>query len=262
MIQNIDIQQLIRIAKAAGEVILKIYELPDFQVQTKEDDSPVTIADKLANDLIVAEILKLYPQIPIISEEGADISYQERKNWEYFWLIDPLDGTKEFIKKNGEFTVNIALVHKNKPVLGVIYVPVQKLTYFAKTDLGAFKQFDNQEITKISVSNKNISEPLIAISSRSHRSEKDELFLQKNNIKLHSNCAGAIKYGWIAEGRVDVYFRSRPCMEWDSAAGQAIVEIAGGTMLDANGNVFSYNKESLLNGNFLCYGCQKLLILP
>jgi len=143
MLNHIDIQDIVNIAKEAGNAIMQVYE-QDFEVEYKQDDSPLTLADKTANDIIENGLNKLSVSLPILSEEGKEIPYEERKGWEYFWLVDPLDGTKEFVKKNGEFTVNIALIHKDTPVLGVVYAPALNMCYWAKKDEGAFK--DGQKL--------------------------------------------------------------------------------------------------------------------
>jgi 3'(2'), 5'-bisphosphate nucleotidase len=246
---NIDIQKIIAIAQKAGEKILEIYNSGDFGIESKKDESPLTLADKAANDIIVNELLKAYPTVPIISEEGKNIEYADRKNYEYFWLVDPLDGTKEFINKNGDFTVNIALIHNNSPILGVIYVPVHQITYHGTWLLGAYKIEKNEQI-KILVNNKK--EDLIAVGSRSHSSKEDEEFLSKYSVSGFTSRGSSLKFCMVAEGSADIYHRSGPTMEWDTAAGHAIVLAAGGNVIG-----LVYNKENLLNSSFTCFGFVK-----
>jgi 3'(2'), 5'-bisphosphate nucleotidase len=255
MKNDIEINQIITLAKKAGEAILQIYHDKDFSkvVDFKSDDSPLTLADKAAHQVIENGLESLYPHIPIISEEGRKISYEERKNWEYFWLVDPLDGTKEFIKRNGEFTVNIALIHNGSPVLGVVYTPVTQTTYFGESGKGAFKQNQNGSPTSIKVNNK--TEQLIAVQSKSHASEEENALLKSFGVKDSISVGSSLKFCMVAEGKADIYYRHGPTMEWDTAAGQAVVEAAGGKVLkNTSEEAFTYNKESLLNGSFLCLG--------
>lgn len=242
--------QLLEIAKKAaliaGEEIIKIYESGDFSIESKSDNSPLTRADKNAHLAIVAQLEKT--GLPILSEEGTSIHYEERKSWGKFWMIDPLDGTKEFIKQNGEFTVNIALIDSNRSTLGVVYTPVTKELFWASLGNGAFK-----DGTQIFVSRKNISDAgLKVVASRSHMNEETEAFMSTlNNPKIVSK-GSSLKLLMIAEGNADLYPRYAPTMEWDTAAAQIIVEEAGGVVLikDETENV-CYNKENLLNPHFL-----------
>jgi 3'(2'), 5'-bisphosphate nucleotidase len=243
---NIDIKIIAEIAVLAGKKILEVYDSADFGIEAKKDNSPVTIADKLANDIIIAKLQETYPQIPIISEESENANYETRKNFEYFWLVDPLDGTKEFISKNGDFTVNIALIYKGSPILGVIYVPVHDTTYMGTAILGTYVTRNN-ETKKITVRNKN--KGLIAVGSRSHSSEADQKVLAQYDIADFMSRGSSLKFCMVAEGLADIYYRGGPTMEWDTAAGHAIVLAAGG-MVEG----LSYNKENLLNSSFLCKG--------
>jgi 3'(2'), 5'-bisphosphate nucleotidase len=240
-----------KIAIKAGEEILKIYLNEDLfnVVDYKSDDSPLTLADKESNDVIEAELIKHYPHIPILSEEGADIPFEERKNWKTFWLVDPLDGTKEFIKRNGEFTVNIALIENNKPILGVIYTPVTGELYFASKEKGAFKSVDGNTKT---LKTNDRTKQLTAVGSRSHASVEDDKVLSKYDVVEKVSIGSSLKFCLLAESKADIYYRHGPTMEWDTAAGQAIVECSGGMVLDNEGKSFTYNKESLRNGSFLC----------
>ncbi len=251
---KIDIQAVCSIAIQAGKKLLEFYKKNDLQVQYKEDNSPVSTADYAANKIIVEEIEKLAYSFPILSEEGADIPYEVRKNWETFWLIDPLDGTKEFIKGNDNFTVNIGLVYQRFPIAGVIYLPVIDTLYFAD-EHGAFKQVANKELIRLQLPQEPDYQNLRAVKSSSsvYRPEEYEV-LKKLNVKQIMPIGSAIKYCMIAEGSADIYYRQSPNMEWDSAAGQAIIEISGGEVLGADKQRFAYNKPSLINEEFICYG--------
>ncbi|SFF44799.1 3'(2'),5'-bisphosphate nucleotidase [Thermoflexibacter ruber] len=251
---NINIQAICSIAVQAGKKLLEFYRKNDLQVQYKEDNSPVSAADYAANKIITGEIEKLAYSFPILSEEGADIPYEVRKDWETFWLIDPLDGTKEFIKGNDNFTVNIGLVYQSFPIAGVIYLPVNDVLYFADKN-GAFKQIASGELIRLQLPQEPDYQNLRAVksSSNAYRPEEYEV-LKKLNVKQITPIGSAVKYCMIAEGSADIYYRQSPNMEWDSAAGQAIIEISGGKVLDANKQRFAYNKPSLINGEFICYG--------
>ena len=261
-------------SKRAGEAILDVYK-SDFAVEQKDDKSPLTLADKKSNEIIENALEQTVTvnnsTVPILSEEGKEISYEERKKWEYFWLIDPLDGTKEFIKRNGEFTVNIALIHKHKPVLGIIYIPVKDVFYFAAVNIGTYK-LENGEILTDDLSiedlidksqklplNSNDKSSLTVIGSRSHTSEEFSEFVKQLNER-HRNVefissGSSLKLCLVAEGKADVYPRFGPTMEWDTAAGQAIVEQAKGTVMDTQTNEpLNYNKNNLLNPFFIVSG--------
>lgn len=253
-------------ALRAGNQILSIYNDPesDFEVERKADNSPLTIADRKAHSVIVEE-LKSTPY-PILSEEGKHLPYAERKDWKKLWIVDPLDGTKEFIKRNGEFTVNIALVAASIPVLGVIYLPVKKELYFAVENEGAYK------ISNISDRNGKKWEDLVAsaqplpvkddrnafviVASRSHLTPETEEYIhqmkaQHVRVELIS-CGSSIKICRVAEGKADVYPRFAPTMEWDTAAGHAIARAAGMEIYQVDKNMpLQYNKEDLLNPWFI-----------
>lgn len=245
----------------AGNEILTIYGKDDFQVELKEDESPLTIADLKSNEVITNALNDL--DIPILSEEGKEIAFEERKSWDKYWLIDPLDGTKEFIKRNGEFTVNIALISNNKPLLGVIYAPVLKTLYFASEGIGSYKIETNSTFTEIDILIKNaIQLPSIentdykVVASRSHLSQETEDFinkLKKQNSDLESISKGSsLKLCLVAEGVADVYPRFAPTMEWDIAAGHAIVAHSGGIVKQFPSNkAIEYNKEELVNPWFI-----------
>lgn len=255
MIDKIDINEVATIAIEAGKAILGVYNDADFSsvVDYKSDDSPLTLADKEAHKVIAKGLGEKFPSIPLISEEGKNIAYEERKGWEYYWLVDPLDGTKEFIKRNGEFTVNIALIHNGKPVLGVVYTPVTETLYWGIKDKGAYKQVANGEKTEIKVNNKKTN--LIAVQSKSHATEEEGKLLASYGVDGSISVGSSLKFCMVAEGKADIYYRHGPTMEWDTAAGHAVVEAAGGKVFKETSNEpFTYNKENLLNSSFLCLG--------
>ena len=255
MLKNIDIQKINSIAKKAGNKIMKIY-YQDFDVDYKKDNSPLTKADIKSNEIITESLKDLYPEIPILSEENKEIPNNIRKNWEYFWLIDPLDGTKEFIKKNGEFTVNIALIYKNIPILGVVYAPALNLLYYAQKDRGAYKQEENKYLQKLPIYNHSNNDILKIIVSKSHYNQETREFV--NNLKKQYkniefiNIGSSLKFCLIAEGKADIYPRIAPTMEWDTAAGQAVVEESKGRITKyKTKESMRYNKQNLLNPYFI-----------
>jgi 3'(2'), 5'-bisphosphate nucleotidase len=249
---GVDIRTICQIAQEAGQKILEIYGQDNFQIESKEDNSPLTIADKVSHNLIKKRLSALYPKIPILSEEGRDISFDERRAWNRFWLVDPLDGTKEFIKRNGEFTVNIALIQNNHPVLGVIYAPVLQTLYWGAAGKGALKQNDGQETEFISVST-SLNDSIIGVGSRSHASEEEVIYAKRVGSDEKKSIGSSLKFCLVAEGSAHYYYRHGPTMEWDTAAGQAIVEAAGGIVTG-----LSYNKKNLLNGSFLVRSTEQL----
>lgn len=248
----VDIKEILRIAREAGDRIMDIYENEDFEktIDFKADDSPLTVADKAANEVIVTQLRALYPEIPVMSEEEALIPYQTRKPWSQFWCVDPLDGTKEFIKKNGQFTVNIALMVDGYPTLGVVYAPVLDKMYFSN---GNKTQLTEGENTRQLMVNRKVDNR-VAVQSASHASEEENVLLDSYGVTDAISIGSSLKFCMIAEGKADIYYRHGPTMEWDTAAGQAVLEGAGGTVSTINKERFSYNKENLLNGSFLCLG--------
>ena len=252
-----NILELLNIAIDSGKEILKIYDTK-FIVNSKEDKSPITQADINSNHLIVSRLKMLDPSIPILSEEGI-ISWEKRKTWNKFWLVDPLDGTKEFINKNGEFTVNIALIKNSEPILGVIYSPFLSELYFAQKNQGAYKINCSQTIkslensVKILSNNKKKSDEIIIIGSRSHSNKKFNEWINKNykNYQI-LNKGSSLKFCEIANGNADLYPRFGPTSEWDIAAGHIILEEAGGFLKTFENKSIKYNsKESLINPEFL-----------
>lgn len=246
-----DLRSNLEIAKnaahLASEKILEIYESDDFSVEIKGDNSPLTKADK-ASHQIITEILNP-TGLPVLSEEGKDIPFDERKEWEYFWMVDPIDGTKEFIKRNGEFTVNIALIHKNRPVLGVVLVPVSNDIFCAVKGQGATKNGQSIEISQ-----KNPLDPgPRVVASRSHLNDETKLFIEKLDGPEIVSKGSSLKLLMVAEGEAELYPRYAPTMEWDTAAAHIIVEEAGGLVNIADSQEpLVYNKENLLNPFFLC----------
>ena len=249
MLNNINVKDIENIAYTAGDIIMKIYK-KDFQIEYKDDQSPLTEADTKSNEIICEALEKLYPNIPILSEENKVIEYDERKEWEYYWCIDPIDGTKEFIKKNDEFTVNIALIHKNIPVLGVVYAPAIDKMYIAKKNEGAFL---NGERLPLNVNN-NKKEKLYVVASKSHLSGETQSFIDNLDSKeiVQVSKGSSLKLCMIADGSADIYPRLAPTMEWDTAAADAIVREAGKmTYQFESDEPVVYNKENLLNPWFV-----------
>jgi 3'(2'), 5'-bisphosphate nucleotidase len=240
------------IARSAGERILEIYN-SDFEVTAKSDASPLTAADLAAHRTIVTELQALTPAIPILSEESAAIDYAERRTWSRYWLVDPLDGTREFVKRNGEFTVNIALIDQHEPVLGVVLIPVQNRCYYAAEGVGAFCRDDAGPARAIRVT-LPCGDPIRVVGSRSHASTEQHQFVERLGAHELIAIGSSLKFCLIAEGRADVYPRFGPTSEWDTAAAQCIVEQAGGRVVTLNDERLLYNcKESLLNPHFLVY---------
>jgi 3'(2'), 5'-bisphosphate nucleotidase len=235
------VEPVAALAVQAGKAILEVYAT-DFDVQSKSDDSPLTQADLAANRRIVAGLLELTPDIPIISEESGLPEFDERRQWDCYWLIDPLDGTKEFVNRNGEFTVNIALIKSNRPVFGVVHVPVQDKTYVGCEGRGSELR-DGDQVTKIRVSESS-SVPVRIVGSRSHRGSSLDAFLEKLGESDIVPMGSSLKFCTVAEGNADVYPRLGPTSEWDTAAAQAVVEQAGGKVLELDGKPLSYNKKS------------------
>jgi len=259
--KNMDISQLIEELKStsikAGKVILEIYEDESkFQVSQKADESPLTIADQKANDVICRRLKEIAPEIPIISEENKQIPYTKRKNFQYAWLVDPLDGTKEFIKRNGEFTVNIALIRKGKIVLGMVYVPVSSELYWAIRGQGAYYQKENNDPLKLEAPAFSLTdEGLNVVCSRSHLNEDTMNFISKLNQPKKVSKGSSLKFLILAQGGAHVYPRLAPTMEWDTGAAQIILEEAGGSVINVDTDLpLDYNKENLRNPFFIAYG--------
>lgn len=251
---SIDLDSLlppvVSIAKQAGDVILDVYQRTSFEVIDKEDDSPVTEADIGAHNLIHEQLSQLDVHFPVLSEESLKISAEERRAWDTYWLVDPLDGTREFVKRNDEFSVNIALIHQGKSILGVIYAPVSEVTHYAAKDIGAFRRNDDGELQKIQVRDLP-KEPLI-FDSRSHKTQKMQQYLQNVPAYQLQSMGSSLKSCMVAEGSADLYIRFGPTCEWDTGAAQCILEEAGACIVDLDLNPLQYNqKDSLLNPEFM-----------
>ena len=261
MTDSLDLKSLcdscVEIAREAGRKILEVYDT-EFDIEHKDDKSPLTNADMASHHTIVEALSALTPEIPILSEESAKLPFEERSRWGIYWLVDPLDGTREFIKRNGEFTVNIALINNHKSVLGVIHVPVLDIDYFAHEGGGAFKSEQGGEPLPISVKTPEDNR-LVVAGSRSHGSEE----MQKYMANLAASYAdvdmlsmgSSLKFCLVAEGKADLYPRLGLTSEWDTAAAQCIVEQAGGYVTKTDMSALEYNtKDSLLNPFFFVFG--------
>jgi len=247
------LENLKAIAHDAGGAIMQIYG-SDFGVEFKEDRSPLTEADRASHDRIVTGLAALEPKLPILSEESAPDELGGRLGWDRYWLVDPLDGTKEFVKRNGEFTVNIALVENNRAVMGVVLAPAMGLEYSGALDLGAWRRAGDAPPEAISVTLRQIG-PVRVVCSRSHPSGALVAYLENLGSHELKPMGSSLKICLVADGEADVYPRLGPTSEWDTAAAQAILESAGGSMMDPAGQTLRYNtKDSLLNPYFLAFG--------
>jgi 3'(2'), 5'-bisphosphate nucleotidase len=253
VLANDQLKAVAAVARAAGAAIMEIYRR-DITVEMKGDDSPLTQADLASHEVINKRLLQHFPDIPILSEEGATIPFGERKQWQRFWLVDPLDGTKEFIKRNGEFTVNIALIEQGRPVVGVVFVPALDTMYAGAVGHGAWRQQGESDFVSISARKCSLSAPLVVVQSRSHPSPDVDQFLRNLTVQEAISVGSSLKFCVVAEGRADLYPRLGPTMEWDTAAGHAVVQSAGGIVADISGNELCYNKENLLNSFFIAAG--------
>ena len=258
------IDPVVALAIDAGQAILEVYS-SEFEVQSKDDNSPLTQADLASHHCIVAGLEALTPGMPIISEESGLPSFEERSSWEKYWLIDPLDGTKEFVNRNGEFTVNIALIDKQKPVFGVVYVPVQNKTYIGCEGYGAERRDSDGSISKIQVASTS-GDPVRIVGSRSHRGASLDAYLQNLGECDMIPMGSSLKFCVIAEGDADLYPRLGLTSEWDTAAAQAVVEQAGGSVVTLDGKAMKYNtKSDILNPFFFVIGAADrdwLALLP
>lgn len=252
--------EIIKISRAAGAAILKVYEEGDFSIEIKADDSPLTQADLAAHEIIVAGLNELASEIPVLSEESDAIDYETRAQWHRYFLVDPLDGTKEFINRNGEFTVNIALIDDGVPIMGVVYVPVKDILY-AASQVGEKLAYciENNERRTIKTRALHQNQPLTLVASRRHGGDALVSMVQQLERSFPAvdtmNMGSSLKLCLVAEGQADIYPRLAPTSEWDTAAAQAIVEAAGGLVLDVDFEPLRYNtKASLLNPHFLVFG--------
>jgi 3'(2'), 5'-bisphosphate nucleotidase len=254
---NEKMPQLVEIAVAAGNAILEVYNRDEIAVEKKGDNSPITEADLAAHHIIMKGLAELTPNIPVHSEESEGITWEMRRDWKTYWLVDPLDGTKEFIKRNGEFTVNIALMDQGRPVAGVVHVPVTSVTYFGGEGFGAFRR-EAGVAEKISA--RVPVEPIVMVASRSHGTDKlaaleSEIETQMGVVEL-ANMGSSLKLCLVAEGKADIYPRLAPTSEWDTAAAHALVTAAGGVVLTTELEPLRYNKEDILNPYFVVLGAE------
>lgn len=245
------IETAIEAAIEAGKGIISVYESGDFSIEAKSDDSPLTKADKLAHGIIVRHLADT--GLPVLSEEGKEIAYSERSKWKYFWMVDPLDGTKEFIKRNGEFTVNIALIHNGKAIAGVVYAPVLSWLYWSIPSHGAYKKVGNESPTRIHCNTYDASkEGINVVASRSHMSDETQVFIDQFKQPNLVSMGSSLKILLVADGSADVYPRFAPTMEWDTAAAHGVAMEAGAEIFEADGiTPLHYNKPNLLNPHFI-----------
>ncbi|MTB53884.1 3'(2'),5'-bisphosphate nucleotidase CysQ [Lewinella sp. W8] len=246
-----------QITREAGAAILEVYDTEDFGVEHKADDSPLTRADRAANTVIEAGLRALSFRAPIVSEEGRDVPYAERSQYTRFWLVDPLDGTKEFIKRNGEFTVNIALIESGRPVLGAVFVPVTGELYYAATNQGAWRlATPDATPEQLRAATFTLQDPhLRVVASRSHLNEATQAFMDKLDRPEIVSRGSSLKILELAKGEAHLYPRLAPTMEWDTGAAHAILLEAGGKMIsEETSRELPYNKENLLNHFFVAYG--------
>ncbi len=243
------------IARDAGEAIMEIYQ-KDFDIEFKEDESPVTTADIKSHKVICAGLEKLALDLPLLSEESAATPWDGRKQWKRYWLIDPLDGTKEFIKKNGEFTVNIALIENGVATLGVVYAPALKTTYMAAEGVGSFKEHEGKQ-SRLTLQRKPVKGLIRVVGSRSHSSPEFEDYIKRFETVEIVSKGSSLKFCLVAEGAADIYPRLGLTSEWDTGAGQAVAEIAGARVTQIDGSPLQYNtKEALLNPFFVVSALQ------
>ncbi len=256
--QTNKIQNIFSIAQEAGAAILDIYRSSDNDVDYKKDNSPLTLADKRSHEIITKRLNENYPHIPVLSEEAEDIPYETRKEWTQFWLVDPLDGTKEFIKRSGEFTINIALVEHRTPVLGLIHVPVKDATYYSHHGK-SYRTSGNDLNNSVPIQIRKVnSGKLTIVASRDHAGPKVKELLGKLPDADTISMGSSLKFCLVAEGAADLYYRDVPTMEWDTAAAQAVVEAAGGSVLTEEGFPLRYNKKSLRNPALVTTGDKDL----
>ena len=248
---------LLPIVADAGTAIMRIYA-DDFAVQRKEDDSPLTLADLESQRVLLAGLSRLTPGVPVLSEESAHAPWDERRHWRECWVVDPLDGTREFIKRNNEFTINVALVIDHQAVLGIIAAPALDLVYWGAAASGAFRERAGGPPAAIAVAARH--DPLLVVGSRSHSTPETAAYLAKLPRHTTTAIGSSLKFCLVAEGAADLYPRFGPTSEWDTAAGQAILEAAGGQVTRIDGHPLRYNcRESLLNGDFVAFSAAGVL---
>lgn len=247
-IQQLD--KLLAMVSKAGEAVMEVYESGDFNVEYKADTSPLTQADKASHQIIYDGLVSLTPSLPVLSEESKLVSYQVRKKWTRYWCVDPLDGTKEFVKRNGEFAINLSLIEENKPILGIIYAPVTKIFYYGMDHYGSWKKTISE--TPVLLENRDVPDKLVALGSRSHANSEEQKMLEQYHVHDFISIGSSLKFCMLAEGKAHIYYRMGPTMEWDTAAGHAIINNAQCELFQVNGGVFEYNKPNLINPGFIC----------
>jgi 3'(2'), 5'-bisphosphate nucleotidase len=244
----------------ASLAIMRIYD-GGFTVQHKDDNSPLTLADLESQRIILESLSLLTPDIPVLSEESAQASWDQRKSWKELWVVDPLDGTREFVKRNGEFTVNIALVVDHQPLLGIVAAPAQGLLYWGAAGVGAFSR--HRDAVQHSIHVSPPQNPIRVVGSRSHASPETAAYLARLEPHVMSGIGSSLKFCLVAEGKAELYARFGPTSEWDTAAGQALLEAAGGHVTRLDGHRLRYNcRESLINGDFLAFSHSSVLPPP
>ena len=250
MVTEESLSRLAGIARRAGALIMHLYDGSAVAAR-KGDGSPVTIADQAAHGSLVEDLAAWTPDIPIVSEEGDVPSFNLRERWKRFWLVDPLDGTKEFLSRNGEFTVNVALIEGREPVLGVVYAPALDLLYVAGRGLGAWKWEGAMPAVRLASVAPPPGSPLVVAESRSHPSPALEEYLRTVKVSRRVQAGSSLKFCWVAEGKADIYPRFGPTNEWDTAAGQGVLEAAGGEVVTTDGRPLAYGKPGFGNPHFI-----------
>jgi 3'(2'), 5'-bisphosphate nucleotidase len=250
-------EALLPIVERAGAAIMQVYG-QGFTVQSKEDNSPLTLADLESQRIIIEGLTQVTPEVPILAEESAQAPWAERQTWRELWVVDPLDGTREFVKRNGEFTINIALVREHEPVLGVVAAPALGLLYWGAVGVGAFSHHRGEAEMRIHVSLPQ--NPLRVVGSRSHATPETAGYLARLGPHVMTGIGSSLKFCLLAEGKADLYPRFGPTSEWDTAAGQALLEAAGGHVTRLDGHRLRYNcRDSVINGDFLAFSHPSVL---
>lgn len=251
MYYNSILPEVIKIADEASEKVLRIYQ-SDFKVNYKEDESPITAADLASHDIIVKGLRKISRDIPVLSEEGAQIAWDDRKQWRRFWLVDPIDGTKEFTQRTGEFTVNIALIEDGEPVMGVVTAPALKEAFWGIKGEGANKRDRTGRVHRIRVAEPPATRRVVA--SKNHMNDETRNFIKALGPHRTVQAGSSLKFCRIAEGHADIYPRMGPTSEWDTGAAHAVLLAAGGNVLTLDGDPLQYGKENVLNPHFIAAG--------
>lgn len=249
LVAGVPVGAVVEVARRAGAAILDVYASGESFVRAKPDDSPLTVADLRAHELIASALARIAPGVPVLSEEGAEVPWTRRRGWRRHWLVDPLDGTREFLSRNGEFTVNIALIEDTRPIFGVVHVPVRARSYWGMPGRGAWVDGTPIHVRPVPAS------PLRIVGSRSHRGDTLDAFLARIGAHEFVPCGSSLKFCVVAEGAADLYPRLGPTNEWDTAAGHAVLEGAGGSVSTLDGAPLAYNERpGLLNPSFIACG--------